>query len=232
MVPEAIPVDCFYVGKNVKDKNSALFKKFSKHILEEIKALFVIAANKRGLTISQTIHNHNGKKCTRSIQVTKAMDIAAVFCQISPESLQNNIDYYRNKLYDVMYEDFGKNWEIALEVKVMKDLGYCYSDVVNDFEELCLRKGDVAKLITAKYREEKCYIMEKIEAVHGRGTLNISRRRINGCYVDGNLIRGGRSKRKFYTGIIARKVSYFMEQRFETRIKKNIDLINIVYRLQ
>jgi hypothetical protein len=209
---ERIPVDCFYEGKNVKDKNSNLFRKFSKHILEEVKGMFVIAALKRGLVYNEVVETKDGSKCVRTRQVNKALDIATVFCQIPTETLRRNLNFYQNKLYDVLYEDFGANWEIPIEDKVMKDLGYRYYEAVSEFKELGIRKGDVAKLITTKYREEKTYIMDKIEAVHGRGTLNISRRRVNGASVDGGLVRGGRNKRKFYTGLCARKVRKFTEQ--------------------
>jgi hypothetical protein len=205
---ESIDIDCFYNGKLVKDKKSPLFKKFSHHILEEIKAKFVIAAHKRGLTFSQTFVCSDGKQGMRQRNITNAIQIATTFCQVSKLELQANLPFYRNKLYDVLYEDFGPNWDKTLENKVMTELGYCYSEEHSEegLKELGVKKGDVRKLITAKYREEKKYIIEKIESYHGTGTLNISRSRINGGSVDGKLVRGGRNKRKFYVNATTRKV--------------------------
>ena len=42
--------DCFYVGNKVRDKDSSIFQKFSKCVLEEVKAKLVIAAHGRNLT--------------------------------------------------------------------------------------------------------------------------------------------------------------------------------------
>jgi hypothetical protein len=206
---ESIPVDCFYNGILVKDKKSPLFKKFSHHVLEEIKAKFVIAAHKRGITFSQKFVCSDGREGLRQRPVTNAIQIATAFCQVSKQDLHANLRMYRNKLYDVLYEDFGVNWDKALEEKIMIDLGYCYSitDTEEELKELGVKKGDVRKLITAKYREEKKYIIEKIESHHGAGTLNISRCRVNGASIDGKLVRGGRSKRKFYVNATARKVN-------------------------
>lgn len=202
---ETIPLDCFYVGKNVKQKDCSLYKKFSKYILDEVKGLFVISALKRGITYTQVIQSNDGKQCLRTMHVNKASDIALSFCQISSMNLYNNLKFYQDKLYDVLYEDFGKNWDTKIEKKVMEDLGYSYN-ANSKFIDIEIRKGDVAKLITTKYREEKAYIMSKIEAVHG-SILTISRRRLNGSLIDGKLIRGGRDIRKFYTSLADRKAS-------------------------
>ena len=95
-------MDCFFDGKNVKQKDSALYIKFSKYILDEVKALFVMAAHKRSITYTQTINSFDGKQCVRTFHVNKASDIAISFSQISTVTLKQNLKLYQDKLYDIL----------------------------------------------------------------------------------------------------------------------------------
>ena len=88
---EIIPVDCFFVGKKVREKDSSLYKKFSKYILDAVKGLFVISAHERGITYTQTLQSNDGKQCVRTMHLTKAADIAASYCQISSMTLNRNL---------------------------------------------------------------------------------------------------------------------------------------------
>ena len=209
-VERRIGLDCFYVGKQVKDKKSPLYNLFSKHVLEEVKTKFVIAAHKAGITYTQKVQSNDGREGYRVRQITDPIDIATAFNQISKNELLSNLVMYQNKLYDILYEGFGKNWDLPLEMKVMEELGYCYSETDQERDQAGIRKGDVRKMITTKYREEKKYILQKIENTHGRSLLNISRSRVNGAEQDGKLVRGGRNKRKFYVSMSSRKVSSYM----------------------
>ena len=202
-----IGLDAFYEGKQVRDKKSPLYISFSKHVLEEVKKKFVVAAHKAGITFQEKIESNDGREGYRVRQVFDPIQIATAFCQISKTSIQTNILMHQNKLYDVLYQEFGKNWDESLELKIMHDLGYSYSETEHERDQAGIKKGDVRKMITTKYREVRKYIIQNIEKVHGRGQLNISRSRVNGSEMDGKLIRGGREKRKFYANTSARKVT-------------------------
>jgi hypothetical protein len=208
-----IGLDCFYEGKQVKDKKSTLYTTFSKHVLEEVKKKFVIAAHKGGITYNEKIEGNDGRVGLRVKQVVEPIHIALAFNQISKSDIDSNLLAYQNKLYDVLYQEFGKNWDDPLEKKILHDLGYSYSETNQERIQAGIKKGDVRKMITTKYREVRKYILQTIEKVHGRGRLNISRSRVNGFEKDGKLVRGGRQKRKFYANTSERKV--------------NMDLMNI-----
>jgi acetylornithine deacetylase/succinyl-diaminopimelate desuccinylase-like protein len=201
-----IGLDCFYEGKQVKDKKSTLYTLFSKHVLEEVKKKFVVAAHKGGITYNEKVEGFDGRVGYRVKQVVEPIDIATAFNQIPTNEVNNNLVAYQNKLYDIMYQEFGKNWDDPLEKKILHELGYSYSETNRERIQAGIKKGDVRKMITTKYREVRKYIFQTIEKVHGRGKLNISRSRVNGSEKDGKLIRGGREKRKFYANASARKV--------------------------
>ncbi len=80
--PNVIEVDCFYVGKKVRDKNSPLFQLFRKHVLEEVKAKLVIAAHNRELTFLEQVQLSDGREGCQQLRVTQAIQIADVFAQI------------------------------------------------------------------------------------------------------------------------------------------------------
>ena len=207
---QRICVDCFYVGKQVKDKKSVIYNLFSKRVSEEVKTKFVIAAHKAGVTYREKIQSQDGREGYRIRQVTDPIDVAVAFSQITKGDLLTNLVMYQNKLYDVLYQEFGQSWDLPLETKVMNDLGYCYSETNHERDQAGIKKGDVRKMITTKYREIRKYILHKIEKTHGRGVLSISRSRLNGTEKDGKLIRGGRNQRKFYVNTTSRKVSIYI----------------------
>jgi hypothetical protein len=210
-VVHRIGLDCFYEGKQVKDKKSSLYTIFSKHVLEAVKKKFVLAAHKEGMTYKEKIENNEGQIGFRVRQVIEPIQIATAFNQVSQHEISSNLIFYQNKLYNILFQEFGKNWDEPLETQILNYLGYSYSETKIERLQAGIKKGDVRKMITTKYREVRKHIIQNIEKVHGRGQLNISRSRVNGADRDGKLIRGGREKRKFYANTSSRKVIIYSE---------------------
>jgi hypothetical protein len=127
-IEHRIGLDCFYEGKQVKDKKSTLYTLFSKHVLEEVKKKFVLAAHKEGITYKEKIENYEGQIGFRVRQVIEPIQIATAFNQISQHEISSNLILYQNKLYSVLFQEFGKNWDEPLENKILNDLGYSYSE--------------------------------------------------------------------------------------------------------
>ncbi len=120
-IEHRIGLDAFYEGKQVRDKKSPLYISFFKHVLEEVKKKFVVAAHKVGITFQEKIESYDGREGYRVRQEFDPIQIATVFCQISKTAIQTNLLMHQNKLYDVLYQEFGKNWDESLELKIMHD---------------------------------------------------------------------------------------------------------------
>lgn len=169
--------DCFYDGQKVKDKEDSTYRFISKECKLAVEAIIITNARNKGLYFIRDCKLRNGVVFKEKVAIQKHNHIAKYFSQLNKDDLQDEtkLKEYQQLLYDVAmaFTDM-KGWELTLEKELMARLGYVYE--ATDMKLVNKRKGDIAKILTQKYRDALKDVTRPIRAVLGAGYFDITQK--------------------------------------------------------
>jgi len=183
----------FYEGQRVKDKDNPDYIKFMAACGKEVDKMIVQLAKDNYLSYTRTLQPRSGGEVEQVIPVMHQKHIALHFIQLEKGITGERLTNERKLLADIILNPFKDGWEFEHEKIVMDEQNYEYS--TDNLEDLNMRKGDVAKILTDQHRNRRKEILRKIRKVHGKKTFDITRKRGRD---DGLYDRNARGNNKFY----------------------------------